>query len=105
MAELINLAGVPVFGESATRFGGGLEELVHFLAQIYTLIIIAAAIVSWVQVDRGHPIVQFLFKVTEPLFKWIRELIPPFSGLDLSPLLALLLVKLVEKVLIILLVF
>jgi uncharacterized protein YggT (Ycf19 family) len=50
-------------------------------------------------------LVQFLFKVTDPLFKWVRELIPPFNGLDLTPLIALLGVKLVEKVLVALLEF
>jgi YggT family protein len=76
-----------------------MEELIKLAAQIYILIIIAAAIVSWVEIDRQHPLVQFLGKATEPLFKRIRDLIPPINGLDISPIIALLLVKLVEKVL------
>jgi YggT family protein len=82
-----------------------MNELIKLAAQIYILVIIAAAIVTWVEVDRQHPLVQFLFKVTDPLFKWVRELIPPFNGLDLTPLIALLGVKLVEKVLVALLEF
>jgi YggT family protein len=76
-----------------------MDELITLAAQIYILIIIAAAIVSWIEVDRQHPLVQFLGKATEPVFQKIREFIPPFNGLDLSPLFALLLVKLAEKLL------
>jgi YggT family protein len=82
-----------------------MDELIKLAAQIYILVIIAAAIVTWVEVDRQHPLVQFLFKATDPLFKWVRELIPPFNGLDLTPLIALLGVKLLEKVLVALLRF
>ncbi|MFA7331604.1 MAG: YggT family protein [Candidatus Delongbacteria bacterium] len=76
-----------------------MDELITLAAQIYILIIIAAAIVSWIEVDRQHPLVQFLHKATEPVFQRIRELVPPINGLDLSPLFALLLVKLAEKLL------
>jgi YggT family protein len=76
-----------------------MDELITLAAQIYILIIIAAAIVSWIEVDRQHPLVQFLGKATEPVFQKIREFIPPINGLDLSPLFALLLVKLAEKLL------
>ncbi len=76
-----------------------MDELITLAAQIYILIIIAAAIVSWIEVDRQHPLVKFLHKATEPVFRPIRELVPPINGLDLSPLFALLLVKLAEKLL------
>lgn len=76
-----------------------MDELITLAAQIYILIIIAAAIVSWIEVDRQHPLVQFLGKATEPVFQRIREFIPPINGLDLSPVFALLLVKLAEKLL------
>ncbi|MDP2360317.1 MAG: YggT family protein [bacterium] len=76
-----------------------MDELIRLAAHVYILIIIAAAIVSWMGIDREHPLAQFLQRATEPLFRRIRGLIPPVNGLDLSPLIALLAVKLAEKLL------
>ena len=76
-----------------------MDELINLAAQIYILIIIGAAIVSWIEVDQQHPLIQFLHKATEPVFRRIRDVIPPMGGLDLSPIFALVLVILVKKVL------
>jgi len=67
--------------------------LIQNIAQIYMVIIIIAAIVSWIEVDRQLPAVQFLEKTTEPLFSKIRSILPPISGFDLSPVVALVAVK------------
>lgn len=82
-----------------------MEQLIQEAAKVYIIIIIAAAVVSWIEVDRQHPLIQFLFKATDPLLKRIRDLIPPINGLDLSPLIALILVKLGASVLVALLRF
>ncbi len=51
------------------------------------------ALLSWVSPDPYNPIVQFLYKTTEPMLAPFRRVIPMYSiGLDLSPILALLLV-------------
>jgi YggT family protein len=77
-----------------------MEPIINLLAQLYKLVIIAAAVVSWVRVDPYHPVVQFLRKATEPFFARIREFVPPLSGFDLSPLIAYFLVWLVQILLI-----
>lgn len=54
-------------------------------------IIIARALVSWVNPDPYNPIVQFLHKVTEPILYPIRKILP-FSlrfGIDVSPIIAI----------------
>jgi YggT family protein len=56
-------------------------------------LIIARALVSWVNADPSNPIVQFLNKVTEPVLYPIRKWLP-FSlkfGVDISPVIAFLL--------------
>jgi YggT family protein len=54
---------------------------------IYMWLIIARALLSWVNPDPYNPIVRFLYNVTEPLLSWLRRRIPVvFGGLDLSPL-------------------
>jgi len=77
-----------------------LVDFVDWLLQIYTLVIIAAALISWVSPDPRNPIVMFLRQVTEPVFAPIRRLLPPWKtgGLDLSPLIVLLAIQFVERV-------
>src|SRR4030042_2459993 len=58
---------------------------------IYMWVIIARALLSWVNPDPYNPIVRFLYNVTEPVLGWVRRRVPVvFGGLDLAPLLVLL---------------
>lgn len=58
---------------------------------IYMWLIIARALLTWVNPDPFNPIVRFLSNVTEPVLGWVRSRVPVvFGGLDLSPLLVLL---------------
>jgi YggT family protein len=56
---------------------------------IYFWIIIARAVISWVNPDPWNPIVQFLYRTTEPILKPVRRLLPSTGGIDLSPILVL----------------
>ncbi len=58
---------------------------------IYMWILIASAILSWVNPDPYNPIVRFLHNATDPLLYQIRKRIPVnFGGLDISPVIAIL---------------
>jgi YggT family protein len=61
------------------------------LITLYTYVIIARAIISWVNPDPYNPIVRFLYNVTEPVLYRVRRTIPfaYAGGLDFSPLLVL----------------
>jgi YggT family protein len=75
-----------------------LSFLIVTLAQLLTLAIIVRAVLSWFPGSRGlAPVTGLLDTVTEPLLRPIRRLLPVFGGLDLSPLLALLLIAVVES--------
>ena len=67
---------------------------------IYMYVIIARAILSWVNPDPYNPIVNFLYRVTEPVLYRIRRMLPPMGGLDLSPLIVLLAIFFLQKFLI-----
>ncbi len=78
-------------------------ELFYFIRwalDIYSWIIIAAALISWVSPDPRNPVVIFLRRVTEPVLGPIRRLLPPWKtgGLDLSPLVALIAIWFTEWV-------
>jgi len=60
---------------------------------LYMWIIIAQAVISWVNPDPYNPIVRFLHSVTEPVLYNIRRMIPVyFSGLDFSPIIVILVI-------------
>jgi YggT family protein len=58
--------------------------------QILTWAIIARALMSWVPIDQNSPLVQVLHRVTEPIIDPIRRVMPQGGMIDLSPLMAIL---------------
>ena len=78
---------------------GSVLELIFGLLDIYTYVIIAAALITWVSPDPRNPIVVFLRRITEPVLAPARRLLPPWKtgGLDFSPLIVILAIKLLEQ--------
>jgi YggT family protein len=78
-------------------------ELISFigwLLYLYSYVIIAAALISWVSPDPRNPIVQVLRQITEPVLAPVRRMLPPWKtgGLDLSPIIVLLAIQFIERV-------
>ena len=73
----------------------GLINLLMNLLHIYSFIIIAAALITWVQPNPYNPVVKFLRRVTEPVLQPVRGLVPPekLGGLDISPLIVLVVIE------------
>ena len=73
----------------------GLINLLMNVLHIYSFIIIAAALITWVQPNPYNPIVRFLRRVTEPVLRPVRGLVPPekLGGLDISPLIVLVVIE------------
>jgi len=74
-------------------------EQTHFLAQLidaYTVVVFIAVIVSWFQLPPDNPVVRITRMLTEPVLAPIRKLIPPAGGLDFSPMILLILLRLVR---------
>jgi YggT family protein len=77
-----------------------LSSLVVMLAQFLTLAIVLRAVLSWLPIARSLvPVIGLLDAVTEPLLAPLRRRLPGFGGLDLSPMLAILLIWVGESVL------
>ena len=78
-----------------------LATIVNLGLTIYMWVIIARALLSWVNPDPYNPIVRFLYNVTEPVLGWIRQRVPVvFGGLDLAPLLVLLAIVFLQRFLV-----
>jgi YggT family protein len=71
-----------------------LTRLLELLLTAYMWIIIARAVLSWVNPDPFNPIVRFLYRVTEPVLRPIRHRLPMSQmGFDLSPLVVILVIQ------------
>ncbi len=78
-----------------------LAQVLNLGLTIYMWLIIARALLSWVNPDPYNPIVRFLYNVTEPVLAWLRQRLPlVYSGLDLSPFLVLLAIVFLKNFLI-----
>ena len=69
------------------------------LINLYSLVVLAAVVISWVQMDRNNPIASFVLTLTEPVLTPIRQAIPPMGGLDLSPMVLLIALQVLKGLL------
>lgn len=76
----------------------GIAKVLEIVLNIAMWTIIIRALLSWVNPDPYNPIVQVLTRVTEPVLRPLRKLVPPFrtGGVDLSPLIAILIIYFLE---------
>jgi YggT family protein len=83
-------------------------DIVLLILQIYIWLLIAAAVLSWLVafnvVNTHNQVVamigDFLFRITEPLLRPIRSMMPNLGGIDVSPVILILLILLLENVII-----
>ena len=75
-------------------------RFIGWLLDLYSYVIIAAALISWVSPDPRNPIVLFLRRITEPVLAPVRRLLPPWrtGGLDFSPVIVLIAIQFLERV-------
>jgi len=65
--------------------------VLNYVLHFYMWIVIARAVLSWVNPDPYNPIVRFIHNVTEPVLYRIRTKIPlDFGGIDFSPIIVIL---------------
>jgi len=75
-------------------------QIISLLLQLFGLALLARIILSWFpNVDRSNPIIQFLFDVTEPVLKPIRDMLPPSGMFDFSPLIVFIIIEVLTNVL------
>jgi YggT family protein len=65
--------------------------------QLYMWVIIIAALITWVQPNPYNTVVMFLERITEPVLRPIRRILPPM-GLDISPVIAIFAIMFVRMV-------
>lgn len=79
----------------------GLGGIVHSLLTVYIWILIIGALLSWVRPDPYNPIVQIIYRLTEPAYKLVRRIMPTvFNGLDLAPIILIILLNVIDVILV-----
>ena len=76
-----------------------MAELIRFVGTFFYIAIFARVILSWFPASTTNPIVVFIYAVTEPLLSPIRRIVPRFGMIDLSPMIALLSIVLIQELL------
>lgn len=66
-----------------------LGQLLNAIITLFIFVLIARAVLSWVNPDPNNGIVQFIYGITDPLLRWFRRYIPPIGMFDLSLLIAI----------------
>lgn len=77
--------------------------IVNFVRLLVTLIwflLIARVVLSWTNPMGGGGVVAFIYQMTEPILAPIRRVLPPTSGIDWSPLVAMLLLGVILRVIV-----
>jgi len=78
----------------------GVAQLIDLAITIYIVTILAEAILSWFHQGGHHPVMALLHQLNEPLLAPVRRLIPSISGIDLSPLVVLVLLQLASTLIV-----
>jgi YggT family protein len=66
------------------------------LLDLYSLVVLAAVVMSWVGLDDRHPAGAFVHGLTEPALAPLRAVLPPIGGLDFSPMVLLIVLRLLR---------
>ncbi len=83
-------------------------DIILLVLQIYVWLLIAAAVLSWLiafnVVNTRNQVVatvaEFLFRITEPVLRPVRSLLPNLGGIDISPIILILIIFFLENVIV-----
>lgn len=81
-----------------------LANLLVAVAQVASMIltilmwfIVIRALISWVNPDPYNPIVQFLYRITDPILNRIRRVIPHIMGIDFTAIIAIVIIVFLQN--------
>jgi YggT family protein len=85
-----------------------LLDVILLVLQLYIYLLIAAAVLSWLiafnVVNTRNQFVsmvgEFLYRITEPLLRPIRNMMPNLGGIDISPVILILIIILIENIIV-----
>jgi YggT family protein len=76
-----------------SNFIKSVATVIDILLNLYMWVFIIRALISWVSPDPYNPIVRFLYNITDPVLNRVRRMLPlQFGGIDLSPMIVILVI-------------
>lgn len=82
----------------------GFAALITLFIQLYSFVILARVLMSWVNIDPYSPLARTIYNLTEPVLEPVRNMLPPAAGLDFSPIIVLVLLQVLGQILVTMLV-
>ena len=90
---------IPIwFVQPLNSFGSILNYLLSVAFDLYGLALFVRVLFSWVRVPYTSPVTRFVWEITEPVLGLIRSVMPPLPGIDISPVIAFFLLRLLQQV-------
>lgn len=77
-----------------------IAKLLFLLTNVFLFAILIQVVISWVNPGAYNPVVSLLYSINEPILSRARRILPPISGFDLSPVIALIFLQLIKMLLI-----
>jgi YggT family protein len=84
-------------------FGGGRGFIVNFVSVLFFILqfaIIIRALMSWFNPSPENPIARIVYEITEPVLGPLRRIVPRIGMIDITPIVAILLMQVIESVLV-----
>lgn len=78
-----------------------IARMLSLVLNIYTFVIAAAVIMTWIRPDPSNPVVRFIYQLTAPVLNWARRFIPRRlwqTGIDFSPIIVFFVIILIDTV-------
>jgi YggT family protein len=79
----------------------GLFRLIDTLLWLFEIVLLVRVIMSWFRVDPYHPVVRFIYQITEPVLAPVRNILAPYQRsvpLDFSPLVVFILIDIIRRI-------
>ncbi|MEO5356027.1 MAG: YggT family protein [Nitrospirae bacterium YQR-1] len=81
----------------AGHFFISVATVADIVLSAYMWILIISALISWVNPDPYNPVVRFLYLATEPVLRPIRRKIGTLGGIDISPVIVILIIRFIQS--------
>ena len=77
-----------------------LYRLIHLAVVLYSLVLVARGLLPLLGMSYAHPVMRFVYDITEPLLAPIRRRLPSTGAIDASPLVLILILWLLEQIIV-----
>ena len=71
--------------------------VINIAFELLIWLLMIRIILSWLPHNRFHPLIDLIYKATEPILNPFRNMINPIGGIDLSPIIVFFLLRLIQR--------